>query len=400
MKIVDIAEFYAEKGGGVKTYINQKLLAGSKLGHEIVVVAPGAEAGETERNGGRIIWVPGPALPVDRRYYILWRERMVHEILDREQPDVVEGSSPWTGGWFAARWKGDAVKAFIFHQDPVAVYPHTILGKFIKSARVDKLFLFYWNYLRRLSKRYDATIVSGEWLANRLSRFKINNPVTVPFGIDKLFSTPNRRSTELRKIILEELGLPEDAILMIGISRHHPEKRLGTIFEGFRMASEHRQIGLVIFGDGPFRWMVKHQARGIPHIKLMGFKSNREELADYLASADYFVHGSAAETYGLVVAEAICSGLPVIVPAHGGAGDLADSEYSEVYEPGDSVDLSKAILRMLDRDRPAMVRACAVAAEHSIGTLDDHFRMLFETYQNMVDKRKKSGPVTPGSRSV
>ncbi|MDZ7807984.1 MAG: hypothetical protein U5K71_12835 [Gracilimonas sp.] len=30
--------------------------------------------------------------------------------------------------------------------------------------------------------------------------------------------------------------------------------------------------------------------------------------------ADYFVHGSAAETYGIVVAEAVCSGLPVVVP--------------------------------------------------------------------------------------
>jgi alpha-1,6-mannosyltransferase len=388
MKIIDVAEFYADEGGGVKTYINQKLQAGSKAGHEIVVLAPGSQTGEEERFGGRVIWVPGPPLPVDRRYYVLWREKMVHQILDREQPDVVEGSSPWTGGWFAARWKGDAVKTFIFHQDPVAVYPHTFLGKVMSFSKVDKLFLFYWHYLRRLSRRFDATIVSGDWLAQRLSGFGINNPVAVPFGIDKTFSSPERRNPELRKKLLAELGLPEDATLLIGISRHHPEKRLGTVFEGFRLASKKRKMGLAIFGDGPFRWMVKRQAKGIDHLKLMGFTSNREELADYLSSADYFVHGSAAETYGLVVAEAICSGLPVVVPDVGGAGDLANRDYSETYEPGNAEQLSQAILKIMDRDRGQMVTACARAARESIGTMDDHFRLLFEEYQKLVDGKK------------
>ncbi len=388
MKIIDVAEFYADEGGGVKTYINQKLHAGSKAGHEIVVIAPGKKAGQEKRFGGRVIWVPGPALPVDRRYYILWREKMVHEILDREKPDVVEGSSPWTGGWFAARWKGDAVKTFIFHQDPVAVYPHTFLDRVMSFSKVDKLFLFYWQYLKRLSRRYDATIVSGDWLAQRLSGFGINNPVAVPFGIDKTFSSPERRDTALRKKLLEELGLPEDAILLIGISRHHPEKRLGTLFEGFRQASKERKMGLAIFGDGPFRWMVERQAKGIEHLKLMGYTSNREKLADYLSSADYFVHGSAAETYGLVVAEAVCSGLPVVVPDTGGAGDLANRAYSETYEPGNAAQLSRAILRIIDRSRPEMVEACARAAKESIGTMDDHFKLLFKVYQNLVDEKR------------
>lgn len=387
MKIIDVAEFYADQGGGVKTYINQKLEAGAKEGHEIVIVAPGPEAGEEERLGGRVIWVPGPALPVDKRYHILWREREVHAILDREKPDVVEGSSPWSGGWFAGRWRGDAVKTFIFHQDPVAVYPHTILGKIISYPKVDNLFLFYWKYLKSLSRRFDATIVSGHWLADRLERFAIRNPIAVPFGIDKTFSSPKRRDSALRKRILEELGLPEDAVLLIGISRYHPEKRLGTVFEGFRKALKHQKMGLILFGDGPFRWMVKRQAKDTPHLKLMGFTSDREELANVLASSDFFIHGSAAETYGLVVAEAICSGLPVIVPAKGGAADLANPSYSETYTPGDADGLSKAILRMAKRDREEMVKACATAASHSIGTMNDHFHQLFEVYENMVKIR-------------
>jgi len=46
VKIVDVAEFYAERGGGVRTYVNQKLAAAAAAGHEAVVIAPGPRAGD------------------------------------------------------------------------------------------------------------------------------------------------------------------------------------------------------------------------------------------------------------------------------------------------------------------------------------------------------------------
>lgn len=388
MKIIDVAEFYTDQGGGVKTYINQKLKAGQKYGHEIVIVAPGKEWGEEERYGGRVIWVKGPRLPVDWRYYILWREKAVHEILDREKPDVVEGSSPWTGGWFTARWKGDAVKTFIFHQDPVAAYPHTILGAKLGFDKVDKLFGFYWRYLQRLSSHFDATIVSGEWLGDRIGNYGVQNPVPVPFGIDKDFFSPDRRDPKLRKKLLAQFDLPESAHLMIAISRHHPEKRLGTLIEGFDAASKEAPMGLIVFGDGPIRKYVDFKANKAPNVKLMGFTENRDELANILASSDYFVHGSSAETYGIVVAEAVCSGLPVIVPGRGGAEDIAKPEISETYETGNPEKLKEAILKIISRNREELIEACKKVAEHEIGTMDDHFKLLFQKYQALVDEKK------------
>jgi alpha-1,6-mannosyltransferase len=389
MKIIDVAEFYTDQGGGVKTYINQKLQAGAKHGHEIVIVAPGEDWGEEERYGGRVIWVKGPRLPVDWRYYILWREKAVHEILDREKPDVVEGSSPWTGGWFAGRWKGDAVKTFIFHQDPVAAYPHTLLGNALGFDRVDNLFGFYWRYLQRLSNNFDATIVSAEWLAERIDSFGVNNPIPVPFGIDKDFFSPNRRDEKLRAKLLEELGLPESATLMIAISRHHPEKRLGTIIDGFDAAAREKPMGLIVFGDGPIQKYVNYKANKSDFVKLMGFTENRDELANILASCDYFVHGSSAETYGIVVAEAVCSGLPVVVPARGGAADIANPDISETFQAGNVSGLKQALLTIISRNREELVQACKKTAEKDIGTMDDHFKLLFNNYEKLVEEKSK-----------
>jgi|AntRauTorcE11898_2_1112593.scaffolds.fasta_scaffold11732_1 alpha-1,6-mannosyltransferase len=384
MKIVDVAEFYTDTGGGVKTYINQKFKAARRLGHEMVVIAPGTEAGEEERFGGRVLWVKGPKLILDPNYVVLWRKKEVHRLLDIEQPDVVEGSSVWTGGHFAGTWSGEAVKSLVFHQDPVAVYPQTFLNSLFSLDTLDKMFGFAWNYIGKVSRMYDTTVVSGDWLKERLQAFDIHNPTTIRFGINKSFFSPQRRDQELRKKLLKDLGLGVDASLCICVSRFHPEKRVGTIIEGFAKASEKKPMGLILFGGGPFEKWVARKADRTKHVKLMGFTSDRDELANIMASSDYFLHGSAAETFGIVVAEAICSGLPVVVPDRGGAMDFGNPDYSEVYKTGKSDKMAEAILRITGRDRNLLSSACQTASRNFVRSVDDHFDELFSYYSSLV----------------
>ena len=83
MKVVDVAEFYADQGGGVKTYINQKLRAGAERGHEVVVIAPGPTGEVEERHGGKVVWIKSPPLPPDPRYFVFMRQAAIHEAIDR-----------------------------------------------------------------------------------------------------------------------------------------------------------------------------------------------------------------------------------------------------------------------------------------------------------------------------
>ena len=80
---------------------------------------------------------------------------------------------------------------------------------------------------------------------------------------------------------------------------------------------------------------------------------DRALLARYYASADVLVHGSAAETYGLVVAEAICSGLPVVVPDRGGAAkelhDLLEQPNRSHAEYGTDRSYRAAYLSAMNR---------------------------------------------------
>ncbi len=86
-------------------------------------------------------------------------------------------------------------------------------------------------------------------------------------------------------------------------------------------------------------------------IRLDGFTKDREELAQAYASSDVLIHGSAAETFGLGVAEAICSGLPVVAPLVGGAADLVGNSNGLMYSPGNADECAKAVRKILEKDR-------------------------------------------------
>jgi alpha-1,6-mannosyltransferase len=385
MKIIDVCESYSDQGGGVRTYVHHKMAAGVESGHEVVVIAPGEEDREEQRGSSRFIFVKSPRSPFDKRYGLFNREKAIHDILDREKPDVVEGSSPWGGGWFAGSWMGDAVKSFVFHTDAVAVWPQTFVGHKLGFDRVDRLFKPYWNFMRKLSSRYDATVVSGDWLEDRLRNMGVHRPYAVPFGIDKQQFSPAERDEELRQDLLRRCGMPAHASLVIIVSRLDPEKRVGTLLKAFKKASESRPMGLVVFGRGSLQRYYGRQIEKTPGACWGGYVSGRDEMARLFASADLFLHGSAAETYGLVVAEALCSGLPVVVPSLGGAADLAFPGCSETYQAGDPESCSAAILALLARDR-GQVRHATRHASAEIGTMAGHFRDLFCFYEGLVER--------------
>jgi alpha-1,6-mannosyltransferase len=383
VKIADISEFYSPTGGGVRTYVEEKFHAAARLGHELIVIAPGPEDKTEARPGGKLVWVKAPIHPLDSNYHIFWSAEPVWRVLDAEKPDLVEGSSPWRGGWLAAQWQGPAARALFMHADPVAVYPQTFLGGVLSTAKIDRLFGWFWSYLRRLNAHFDGCVVAGAWLAERFAARGLRHLHVVPFGVETAAFSPRLRDESLRAGMLARCGLGPDATLLLNVGRHHPEKRIGLLIDAVAKAQKMRPVGLYIVGDGLSHERVKRQAAKVPHVYVAGRESDRPKLASMMASADALLHGSTAETFGFVVAESLASGTPVIVPRAGGAGDLADPSYAELYEPGRSDDAARAILAFAQRDRAAL-SAQAVVAGQGVGDLGAHFDRLFALYAAMA----------------
>ena len=379
MKIVDVNGFYAEAGGGVRRYVDAKFAAAHRAGHELTVIAPGAASRVEARVGGQVVWVKSPPMPFDPRYRRFADVTEAWRAIEMAAPDVIEGSSPWRGGTIAATWPGRAVRALVFHQDVVAGYAHTLLDRWLSREAIDVLAAPWWARLRKLSARFDVTVAGGEWLARRLAAHEVANALAVPFGIEAGGFGHERRDAGLRAELLARCGATVNGRLLLAVSRFHPEKRLPTVIDAFARARRARpDLGLVVVGDGLARGAVEQAAARAGHVALIGAVDDRGELARLLASADLLVHGSGAETYGLAVAEAIVSGLTVVVPDSGGAADLAPRGTGLTYRTGDAAACARAILAALDG-------GAKPPTAPPPGSSDDHFAALFALYEGLAE---------------
>lgn len=111
------------------------------------------------------------------------------------------------------------------------------------------------------------------------------------------------------------------------------------------------QVVPLISGTGPLEDELRSLARSLGlRAHFAGFV-NQSQLAAYLAAADLIVLPSAQETWGLVVNEAMASGLPAVVSdAVGCAPDLIeDGLTGAIYPVGDTDALADAIERMVPK---------------------------------------------------
>src|SRR5213594_3390765 len=105
---------------------------------------------------------------------------------------------------------------------------------------------------------------------------------------------------------------------------------------------------LVLLGDGPLRETLNTQLSTLnlhSHVHLPGFKQY-DELPVYYALANAFVHASTTEQWGLVVNEAIASGLPVIVSERCGCVPELVQGNGFTFDPTNEHELTARLLKV------------------------------------------------------
>lgn len=383
MRIADVCAFYTPAGGGVRTYVEAKLRAAARFGHEIVVIAPGERHQIIKRGPGAVlVTIPSPRLPVDRRYRYFDDERALHSVLDAWRPDHVEASSPWSSATMVGRWQGAASRSLVMHSDPLAAYAYRWLGGFLPTHRIDGLFGWFWRHLRGLGRLFDTVICANGQLAERLREGGVANTETLRMGVEAGLFSPSLRSPLLREEALSALGLDAGATLLVGIGRFSAEKRWDMVMRAVGEASRRRDVGLLLVGDGSKRGKLELLAERIDRVAVLPRIGDRDELARLLASADALVHGCEAETFCMVAAEARASGIPLVVPDRGAAADQLVQGAGTTFRAACEISLERAIGRFIERG-PELQRAAAARSSH-VRTMDEHFSDLFQRYEALV----------------
>jgi 1,2-diacylglycerol 3-alpha-glucosyltransferase len=147
-----------------------------------------------------------------------------------------------------------------------------------------------------------------------------------------------------------------ETMAFLASARFIPKKNLNGLLEAYALykdaclQTEHDPWKLILLGDGELRTLLEKQIVSLGlerHVSMPGFLQY-EELPSQYAKASTFIHASTTEQWGLVVNEAMASGLPVLVSKRCGCvPDLVrEGQNGFSFDPYDPAVLAALMLKM------------------------------------------------------
>jgi phosphatidylinositol alpha 1,6-mannosyltransferase len=190
-----------------------------------------------------------------------------------------------------------------------------------------------------------------------------------------------RRGVDTRLFSPEKRDVADDVFRIGYVGRLSPEKNVRILpqIERALQAATDRPFHFVVVGEGLEReWL----AREMSTVELPGVLRG-ETLARTYANMDLFVFPSETDTFGIAVLEALASGTPAVVTAHGGPKDIVEDGTSGVVAR-DADGFVEAILGFMnDHERHRFARTAA-RARACKASWDDVFTEVYDVYSHAV----------------
>ncbi len=187
--------------------------------------------------------------------------------------------------------------------------------------------------------------VSGhvaDWARRQGCRKEIEN---IPHGT----AMHNRRGTIS---VRSKHGIGESAKICFSLQRLDRRKGLEYLIKAVpEVLREERDVTFVVGGSGPLEQSLREMciAAGVrDRVIFAGFIPD-DELASYYEQADLFVLPTLYEAFGLVYADALAKGLPIVTTSVGGALDIVSPDVGMLVPPRDAPALAAAVVRALKR---------------------------------------------------
>ena len=341
-------------------------------GHEVLLLAPrppdGAGPGTAGASGPEpsYAWLPSYQAPppAPPGYRMPWPIPSV--ALRRARafaPDVVHAQSPFVSGLMARRTARRVDAPLVFtHHTRFGDYRH-YLGPLAAAGAgaLDAYLRAYWAGCA-------AVIAPGSELASeireRLAGRRRPTVRVIPTGVE-VAAIQAMSARDVRA----ENGWPPDAVVVASLGRLAAEKDVGVLVEAFALAAaDDERLRLLLVGGGPSRDAVAERVARTDlagRVALTGPLPHSDALA-MIRGADLFAFASRTETQGLVLAESLACGLPVVALAGPGVADSVRGEVDGIIVPrsgdpaGLSDDLGAAIAGLAaDAERRATMAAAA-----------------------------------------
>ncbi len=310
MRIALFTETFIPKIDGIVTTLCETVRELKCLGHEVLVFAP--DGGFKEFEQARIVGMKGRSFALYPELRLSLPRASMRAQIREFQPDLLHVADPSLLGIAALYYGGGANGGAL--QLPLVVSYHTDLPAYLHYYGFGFMERHIWRIMRVRHNRATLNLCTSEAMMDQLREHGIKRVALWPGGVDTTRFHPDRRSEAMRARLSE--GHPESPLLVY-VGRLSAEKsieRLKPMLEALPGAR------LALVGDGPHHKVLQQHFAGMP-VYMAGFLRG-EELAAAYASSDVFVMPSRTETLGLVVLEAMSSGVPVVGARAGGIPEM------------------------------------------------------------------------------
>ena len=218
-------------------------------------------------------------------------------------------------------------------------------------------------------------VAPSQWLAGLIKQSYLKEYETkiIYNGIDLEVFKPTKSDFRRRN------GL-EDKHIVLGVALCWERRKGADVFIELEKRLDKNLYKIVLVG------VDAHIAKTLPSNILSIDRTNSQvELAEIYTAADLFVNPTREEVFGLVNAEALACGIPVVTFNTGGSVEVVDENSGSIVDCDDVDALEKEIIRICTY-KPFTQENCIKRAYEF--NIKDNNKAIIDTYESMVDEKE------------
>ncbi len=388
MRIAMVTNTYLPHVGGVARSVSTYEDELRRRGHEVRIVAPEFEG--AEESTADVLRVPAIQRFNGSDFSVrIPQPGLIADWLDEFRPQVVHSHHPFLLGDAALRYAWARRLPLVFtHHTLYEQYTHYVPldSEALKRVAI-QMAVEYCNLCTQV-------IAPSESVEALLRERGVIVPVTViPTGIDLDFYSSGNRAAFLRRD-----HVSKDALVIGHVGRLAGEKNLAFLAKAVgQYLAEHPEAVFLVVGAGDAAETFRETIESLvpPHqLRMVGRKTGRE-LADAYAAMDVFVFSSQSETQGMVLAEAMAAGAPVVALDGPGVRDVVNRDNGRLLPADATEEQFASAIDQLTAD-PKRLRRLGEQAPKSIQefSLENCADRLVELYQRLIAESGTRGDAT------
>lgn len=385
MKIGFFTNYYTPSIGGIETSIANICKGFEKDGHEVFVFSP-QYPNWMDKNenifryksvyfnyGGYFYVIPIPFFS------------KMDLIIKRLNLDIIHSHQPYSLGNEALKYskKLNIPLVFTYHIN-YREYYHYI--PFIQKSISQK-------YITRITSTYsnkcDAVIAPSISIKKLLLDHKVKVPIEIiPSGINiNEFVKSKGKKDDIR----ERYGINTEDIVLITASRITEEKNIPFLIKSYLLIKKScKNSKFIIIGDGAAKNTLRKLALKLNVYKDVFFTGHikKEEVISLFQASDIFIFSSLTETQGIVLIEAMISGLPVVAVKSNGIEDIVQNGKNGILTENSVDEFSRSVLEIIN-DKELRDKLSNKAKDYSKNySVELWVEKIIKLYNNLIYANK------------